>query len=219
MDGSPLNEIELRVLGALIEKDLTTPEYYPLSLNALTNACNQINNREPVMSLGEPAVLRAVELLRDRRLGYVFSGAVNRVVKYGHKAAEVLELSPAEVAVVCVLLLRGPQTLGEIRGRTGRMHEFKDLPEVQAVLQALASRSQPIVACLPRQTGSKEPRYVQLLGGPITTPVASAPAPAPAIGATDEPDRVAKVEIEVAELRQEVAELRTQLAAFRKQFE
>jgi uncharacterized protein YceH (UPF0502 family) len=144
---------------------------------------------------------------------------VNRVVKYGHKAAEVLGLSAAEVAVVCVLLLRGPQTLGEIRGRTGRMHEFKDLPEVQAVLQALASRSQPVAACLARQTGSKEPRYVQLLGGTIAAPPASSPAPAPTIEATDEADRVAKLESEVAELRKEIGELKSQLASFRKQFE
>jgi uncharacterized protein YceH (UPF0502 family) len=218
MDGSPLNEAEIRVLGSLIEKEITTPEYYPLSLNALTNACNQINNRDPVMTLGEPAVLRAVESLRDRRLAYVFSGAVNRVVKYGNKAAEVLALPPAELAVLGVLMLRGPQTVGEIRGRTGRMHEFKDLAEVQAVLQVLAARPEPLVVCLPRQTGSKEPRYAQLLGGAVTAPPAAAETPAPP-PAADEAERVAKLQSEVDGLRREVADLRQQFAAFRKQFD
>jgi uncharacterized protein YceH (UPF0502 family) len=218
MDGLPLNEVETRVLGSLIEKEVTTPEYYPLSLNALTNACNQLTNRDPVVALGEPAVLRAVESLRDKRLAYVLSGAVNRVLKYGHKTAEVLELSRPELAVVCVLMLRGPQTLGEIRGRSGRLHEFKDLAEVQAVLQALVTRPRPLAVCLPRQAGTKESRYAHLLAGEVTTGAPAAPPPAEASSA-QETGRLEQLEKEVASLRSEIADLRRQFAEFKKQFE
>ncbi|HEY4300018.1 MAG TPA: YceH family protein [Candidatus Didemnitutus sp.] len=218
MEKLVLDQSEMRVLGALIEKAVTTPEYYPLSLNALTNACNQINNRDPVMNLGETEVRRAVESLRDKRLAYVSSGAVARVSKYGHQAAEVLELPAPELAVMCVLMLRGPQTVGEIRGRTGRLHEFADLPAVQSVLQALASRPVPLVACLPRQTGTKESRYAQLLAGEaIASAAGNGEQSEMAVPA--ESDRVATLEKEVVALKAELADLRRQFADFRKQLE
>jgi hypothetical protein len=213
-----LNAMEVRVLGALIEKEVTTPEYYPLSLNALTNACNQINNRDPVMTCGEPDVLRAVESLRDKRLAYVSSGGTSRVQKYGHKATEAFELPPAELAVMGVLMLRGPQTVGEIRGRTGRMHEFADLPAVQSVLQVLASRAVPLVVGLPRQSGTKEARYAHLLAGDISIPETVRGGTPPAAPAA-ETDRVVSLENEVARLRSELADLRRQFGDFRKQLE
>jgi uncharacterized protein YceH (UPF0502 family) len=218
MDGLPLNEAEIRVLGSLIEKDITTPEYYPLSLNALTNACNQINNRDPVVDYGEQTVSRAIDSLRTKRLAFALTGAESRVLKFGHKATETLELPRPELSVLCVLLLRGPQTVGEIRGRTGRMHEFKSLEEVQAVLQALASRPEPLVTVLPRQAGTKEPRYAQLLGGAIATAPVAAEPPAPEPAAVDS-EKIARLEAEIATLRSEVAGLKQQFAEFRKQFE
>lgn len=218
MDRPLLNEFETRVLGSLIEKEITTPEYYPLSLNALTNACNQINNRDPVVMYSEQQVLRAVESLRDKRLAAAISGGDSRVVKYGHKTAATLELQRPEIAVLCVLLLRGPQTVGELRTRTGRMHEFACLADVQAVLQALSSRSEPLASVLPRQAGTKEPRYAHLLAGEvITTPSTTEPpfvAPIPV-----EPNRQAQLETEVATLRRELDELREQFTALRKQLE
>jgi uncharacterized protein YceH (UPF0502 family) len=218
MDGLQLSQVEARVLGALIEKEITTPNYYPLSLNALTNACNQINSRDPVVIYGEAEVLHAVESLRDKRLAYVSSGAVSRVLKYGHKAAEVLALPRPDLAVMCVLLLRGPQTVGDIRGRTGRMHEFNELAEVQAVLQALSARPVPLVACLPRQAGTKEPRYSHLLGDEAAAPrvpVGIAEGPPPPAGR----DNIARLEAEVEGLRRDMDDLRRQLADFRRQFE
>ncbi len=218
MDKLLLNEFETRVLGCLIEKEITTPEYYPLSLNALTNACNQINNRDPVVDYGDQQVLRAVESLRDKRLATAISGGDSRVVKYGHKAADTLELSRPEVAVLCVLLLRGPQTVGELRTRTGRMHEFASLADVQTTLQALSARPEPLATVLPRQAGTKEPRYAHLLAGEIiTTPSTTEPpfpAPIPA-----SPDRITQLEAEVASLRTELADLRQQFTDFRKQLE
>ena len=218
MDKLLLNEFETRVLGALIEKEITTPEYYPLSLNALTNACNQINNRDPVVLYSDQQVLRAVESLRDKRLASAISGGDSRVVKYGHKAAAALELQRPEIAVLCVLLLRGPQTVGELRTRTGRMHEFASLADVQTTLQALSARAEPLATVLPRQAGTKEPRYAHLLAGEIITipsttePPFSTPAPA-------SPDRISQLETEVASLRTELADLRQQFTAFRKQLE
>lgn len=218
MDKLLLNEFETRVLGSLIEKEITTPEYYPLSLNALTNACNQINNRDPVVVYGDQQVLRAVESLRDKRLATAISGGDSRVVKYGHKAADTLALARPEIAVLCVLLLRGPQTVGELRTRTGRMHEFASLADVQTTLQTLATRPEPLATILPRQAGTKEPRYAHLLAGEIiiapstTEPPFSPPAPA-------SPDRITQLETEVASLRNELAELRQQFTDFRKQLE
>jgi hypothetical protein len=217
-----LDPAEVRVLGSLVEKAITTPDYYPLSLNALVNACNQLNNRDPVVSYGEPTVLRALEVLRNRKLVFVFEGAASRVSKYGQKFPEALGLSPAETAALCVLMLRGPQTTGEIRGRSGRLHEFAGLDEVESALQALAARSpQPLVTRLPRQTGFKESRYAHLLAGP---PAAASPTPiseATATVGSDAPtaDLTANLAREVEELRRELSELKAQFADFRKQLE
>jgi uncharacterized protein YceH (UPF0502 family) len=207
--------VEARVVGALVEKAVTTPDYYPLSLNALVNACNQTSNRDPVTAYEQAAVTRALESLRDKKLAFVFEGAASRVTKYGHKFAETLGLSGPEVAVLCVLLLRGPQTVGEIRGRTGRLHEFAALGEVESTLQTLAARApQPLVVRLPRQTGFKESRYAHLLSGPPAAAPAETPPAEPA-GAADG-DRVGRLEQEVAGLRRELAELKAQLAEFRR---
>jgi uncharacterized protein YceH (UPF0502 family) len=208
----PLNAAEVRVLGSLIEKDITTPDYYPLTLNALVNACNQSSNRDPVVSYGEADVMRALDLLREKKLAFMFQGADSRVAKFGHRIAESLELARPETAALCVLLLRGPQTPGEIRGRTGRMHEFPTLEATEATLNALIARSpDPLAARLPRQAGMKEQRYAHRLSGE-----AAAPAPQPA-GQDDE--RLARLERDATALRAEVAELRQQLADLRKQLE
>ena len=223
MEPIVLNAAEVRVLGALVEKAVTTPDYYPLTLNALTNACNQTSNRDPVVAFDEITVVRALESLRERRLAFMFDGALSRVPKYAHKLDERLELTPPEVAVLCVLLLRGPQTPGEIRGRTGRLHEFATIEETEAVLQGLAAKlPQPLVAKLPRQTGFKESRYAHLLAGEVATPAAaeSAARPEPAtVLVRLENERLAKLETETADLRREVAELRQQLADFKKLLE
>lgn len=214
-----LNAIELRVLGALIEKELTTPEYYPLSLNALTNACNQKSNRDPVMALDETDVVRALDGLRFKGLA-LQSADGGRVPKYAQSAAAKLHLDPAEVAILCELLLRGPQTLGELRTRCERMHPFADLAAVETVLDELAEREPPLVARLPRQPGRKEHRYAQLLGG---TPELPAEAAAPEEGATRqvraENERLTALEEEVGTLRSELDALRDELATFRRQFE
>src|SRR6476620_3195312 len=162
-----LEPTEARILGALIEKQLTTPEYYPLTLNALINACNQKNNRDPVVSLDEKTVSDALERLRDRNLVYVFYGSTSRVPKYKHMLPSVYELDERETAVVAVLMLRGPQTLGELRERTGRLHEFAGLGEVQETLDTLTRRDEPLVLKLERQAGQKEARYAHLLCGPV----------------------------------------------------
>src|SRR5580658_127274 len=217
-----LNAVEARILGSLIEKDITTPDYYPLTLNSLTNACNQSNNREPVMVLGEDAVTRGLDLLREKKLAFMFQGADSRVAKFGHRIAESLELARPETAVLCVLLLRGPQTVGEIRGRTARMHEFASLEETEASLTALAARTPDALAVrLPRQAGMKEQRYAHLLSGEVQVPSPLAPtqaeAAAPAPRAGDE--RLARLEGEAAALRAEVAELRRELGDLRKLLE
>src|SRR5271169_2339221 len=162
-----LTEIETRVLGSLIEKDITTPDYYPLSLNALVNACNQKNNRDPVMNVDEGAVRDALNRLHDDGLAGPASGADGRVTKYEHRLQETFNFSRGETAVLCVLLLRGPQTPGELRGRTERMHRFEDLDAVQASLQKLTQREPPLVTVLPRQPGTKESRYAHLMTGEI----------------------------------------------------
>jgi uncharacterized protein len=218
---APLNPVEVRVLGSLIEKDITTPDYYPLTLNSLTNACNQSSNRDPVVSLSEQDVVRGLDSLRVKKLAFMFQGADSRVSKYGHRFVESLELGRPETSVMCVLMLRGPQTVGEIRGRTGRMHEFASLDETEAVLNSLAERSPaPLVVKLPRQSGLKEQRYAHLLGGPVSLPAVEADyKPEPAVLAVRlENERLAKLEGETASLRQEVTELKRQLEEFRKQF-
>ena len=216
-----LNTVEVRVLGSLIEKQITTPDYYPLTLNALTNACNQLTNRDPVVSFEETAIVRALDTLRDKRLATLFHGAESRVAKYRHSFGDVLPLTPAEVAVLCVLMLRGPQTVGELRTRTERLFAFDNLPEVEATLNGLRTRQPPLVTKLPRQPGTKESRYAHLLSGPIdVTANEKAPPLEPAtIAVRAENERIAKLEQEVAEFRRELAELKQQLADFRKQFE
>jgi uncharacterized protein len=215
-----LNDSEVRVLGCLIEKELATPEYYPLTLNALTNACNQKSNREPVMSLEEGDVVRALDSLRFKQLALV-SAEGGRVAKYRHILAEQLRLSPAELAVLAELLLRGPQTVGELRTRAERMHRFADLAAIEAVLEELMARTPPLVARLPRQPGRKEQRHAHLFSGePELTADERPPAPGAArLRVMAENERIAELEEEVAVLRTEVAELRRIVEAFTAQFE
>jgi uncharacterized protein YceH (UPF0502 family) len=222
-----LNSVEARVLGALSEKDITTPDYYPLSLNALVNACNQKNNRDPVMTLDEAAVREALDGLHNKNLAGPASGADSRVTKYEHRLQEMFNFTRGETAILCILLLRGPQTPGELRGRTERMHHFEDLTEVQSSLQRLMQRDPPLARVLPRQPGTKESRYMHLLSGDMKDPgirdasVAQAPSPAypvinAAIPSTDR-DRIMHLEDEVATLRKEVTDLKQQLERFRTQ--
>ena len=217
-----LTDVEARVLGALVEKENTTPEYYPLSLNALVNACNQKSNREPVMTLDEDAVRSAIRSLNDLGLTRFASSADSRVGKFEHRLNETFNFHRHEVAILCVLLLRGPQTPGELRTRTERMYAFEDLESVHNALNLLAKREPPLVKVLPRQPGTKESRYAHLL-----SPVAETHA---ALGASqDEPgqhqpressrDRVDAMQAEIEALRAQVADLQQQFAAFRKQFD
>ena len=209
-----LNAIEARVLGALVEKEITTPEYYPLSLNALVNACNQKNNREPVMHLDEDAVRQAVRGLEDDGLAGPRRGD-SRVTKYEHRLQEVFNFTRGETAVMCVLLLRGAQTPGELRGRTERMHRFEEIEDVLATLQKLMQREPPLVTALPRQPGTKETRYAHLLSGELE---ASEIVPA-GVAETSGDDRVAQLEAEVAGLKQEVAALGQDIAGLREKIE
>jgi uncharacterized protein len=218
-----LTEIETRVLGALIEKDITTPDYYPLSLNALVNACNQKNNRDPVMTLDESAVRDALSSLQEKRTAGPASGADSRVPKFEHRLQEVFNFDRREIAIVCVLLLRGAQTPGELRGRTDRMYHFDALDDVISTLDRLAQREPPLACVLPRQPGTKESRYMHLFSGEPPqgmedTNVERALLPATA-GANSASDRITKLEEEVSRLRDELSEVHAQLAAFRKQFE
>jgi uncharacterized protein YceH (UPF0502 family) len=212
-----LDATEARILGALVEKQLTTPEYYPLTLNSLVTACNQKNNRDPVMSLDERTVTNAIEQLRDRNLVYVFYGSTSRVPKYKHMLPSVYELDPAGTAVMAVLMLRGPQTLGELRERTGRMHEFTGLGEVQETLDGLMRRDEPLVVKLERLAGKKEARFAHLLSGEID--VESLAAAQPATRSGFDPSRIEGLEIEVTALREEVTRLGQLFDEFKKQFE
>jgi len=162
---NPLSDAEVRVLGALIEKDITTPDYYPLSLNALVNGCNQKNNRDPVMMLDEEAVRGALDSLQAQGMAGSAGGADSRVTKYEHRLQEVFNFDRREIAVLCVLLLRGAQTPGELRGRAERMYRFEGLEDVHGALDRLGQREPPLVAVLPRQPGTKESRYMQLFSG------------------------------------------------------
>jgi hypothetical protein len=217
-----LNPDEQRVLGALVEKQIATPDYYPLTLNALVNACNQKNHRDPVVEFGEATVLRAMDRLRQQHLAFVFEGADARVPKYGHTFAKAFELEPPEVAVLCVLLLRGPQTPGELRSRTPHLHNFESLAAVEAALQRLSTRAEPLVKKLPRAPGTKESRHTHLLGGEVNVEAMAATTPveeSPGILPPADPDRVAKLEAEIEQLRQQLSDLQTQFAELRKQFE
>jgi uncharacterized protein YceH (UPF0502 family) len=210
-----LNEVEARVLGALIEKEITTPDYYPLSLNALVNACNQKNNREPVMTLDESSVRTALYNLQAKRLAGPAS-ADSRVTKYEHRTQEVFNFTRAETAIIDVLMLRGPQTPGELRGRSERMYRFEELSDVQATLQRLIERDPPLVKMLPRQSGTKESRFAHLLSGNVEGWEAPVESSAPvARGAIDD-ERVARLESELAELRKEIAELKMQVEGLSK---
>jgi len=228
----PLDVATVRVLGSLAEKAFTTPDNYPLSLNALTAACNQTSNREPVLALAEATVLEAVAELRARSLVSEVFRSDSRARRYRHLLSETLKLHPAEMAVLCVLLLRGAQTVGEIRTRTTRLHQFEDLPRLQLTLDALMTLSEPLVLQLPRRPGQKEARYTHLLAGePLE---AAEPAPAEAasspqapnraaalvqdVGQPQAPDRVAALEEDVGALRAELAALRAQFEEFRRQF-
>ena len=214
-----LTESEVRVLGALMEKDITTPEYYPLSLNALVNACNQKSNRDPVMQLEENAVRDALSGLQEHRLAGPAGGADSRVTKYEHRTQEVFNFTRAETAIVCVLLLRGPQTPGELRGRTERMHRFETLDDVQSALQKLMQRQPPLAKVLPRQPGTKESRYVHLLAGNVIVPeLPTMAAPATEVHSIDN-NRITHLEEEISNLRKEMADLKDQLEGFCKQFE
>ncbi len=220
-----LNEVETRVLGALMEKDATTPDYYPLSLNALVNACNQKNNRDPVMTLDETAVREALDSLQQKRLAGPARGADSRVTKYEHRAQEVFNFTRGESAILCVLLLRGPQTPGELRGRTERIHRFEHLDEVLSAMQRLIQRDPPLARVLPRQPGTKESRYMHLLSGDIEdagepgSNVARAPSPVTADSDSADAGRIARLEEEVVDLRKEVSDLKQEMESFRKQFE
>jgi uncharacterized protein len=212
-----LDDIETRVLGALLEKDITTPDYYPLTLNALLAACNQKSNREPVMELGEAAVRGALQSLEEKGLAGL-ARAEGRVARFEHRIGEVLNLGRRESALLCTLLLRGAQTPGELRGRSERMHRLEDLAEVQLVLQKLIEHDPPLVKLLPRQPGTKEARYVDLFGGhqaEINDSTSSAANPLPA----SREERITTLESEIAQLRGEFEALRQQFADFRSQFE
>ncbi len=213
-----LNAAEARVLGALIEKDITTPDYYPLSLNALVNACNQKNNREPVTNFDEETVRLALRNLSEKRLAGPSSGADSRVTKYEHRLQEAYNFTRPETAILCVLLLRGPQTPGELRGRTERMHRFEDLDEVLSGLQQLMRREPPLAKALGRRPGTKEIRYAHLLSGDVEAWEPPAEMASAGSGSADA-ERIIQLEEQVATLRGEVAELKQQIAEFRKQFE
>lgn len=214
-----LTETEARVLGSLVEKQLTTPEYYPLTLNALVNACNQKNNREPVVVYDETTVNRCLENLRDRNLVYVFYGSTSRVPKYKHMLPTVYELDPAETAVIDVMLLRGPQTLGELRTRTERLHGFSGLGEIQETLDGLARRDDPLVVRLPVQPGQKEARFAHLLSGEIDIEAFAVAQSTRSTRSGIDAERVEKLEEEVSSLRAEVEELKQTFEQFKKQFE
>jgi uncharacterized protein YceH (UPF0502 family) len=195
-----LSAVSARVLGSLVEKEITTPEYYPLSLNALTNACNQKSNRDPVMNLDEDQIRQALHALEDHGLAGAARGSDSRVSKYEHHVQEVFNFTRGEVAVMSVLLLRGPQTPGELRGRSERMHRFEELSDVQSTLQRLMQRDPPLVKVLNRQPGTKEARYAHLLSGEPSEAMAE-----------PETENRSHLETEVAALREEVAELRAQV--------
>ncbi len=201
-----LNPVEQRVLGALIEKEMATPDYYPMSLNALVNACNQKNNREPVMSLEDSDVLNAIEAMRHSALAYEISGPQHRVPKYSHGLGAKLNLGNRDLAVLSVLLCRGPQTPGELRGRTQSLHPFEDLESVQMTLSKLASREEPLVKELPRAPGSRENRWTHLLGDVPETPSGFAVE-----AAAPRHDRIAELEERVKALEDFVERLKAQL--------
>jgi uncharacterized protein YceH (UPF0502 family) len=214
-----LNQLEVRVLGSLMEKETTTPDYYPLSLNALVNACNQKSNRDPVMDVDESAVREALYSLGDKGLAGTVSSAESRVAKYEHRMQEVFNFTRRESAIICVLMLRGPQTPGELRGRTERMFRFDDLADIQSTLQRLAQRDPPLAKMLARQPGTKEARYVHLLAGDAEAWDAAQSSVVAASDMSAGGGQISVLEEAVARLEQEVASLKREFTDFRKQFE
>jgi uncharacterized protein YceH (UPF0502 family) len=217
-----LTEVEVRVLGSLIEKQVTTPEYYPLTLNALTLACNQKNNRYPVTALAEAAVAEAVESLRAKNLAYVFYGSNSRVPKYKHVVPEIFHLSQPELALMCALMLRGAQTVGELRDRTARLYDFSGLEEVEETLQLLIVKEpEPLAIRLSRQPGQKEARFAHLLAGEVSSDFSGEiePLRQAVAGRQSSGERISKLEQEVATLTADMEELQKQFAEFKKQFE
>ncbi len=216
-----LSDVEARILGCLIEKETTTPDYYPLTLNSLVNACNQKSNRSPVVSYEETSVVRGLDSLQDKGLSEKIYKADSRVPKYGHLFMKKLNLSRSEVAVLCVLMLRGPQTTGEIRGRSERIHKFNDLGEVENVLDELMNKEHPMTIKLPRQAGRKESRYMHLLSGEpdITESPASLPEEPAARQVRSENERIAKLEDELENLRKEFETLKQEFNDLKSQFE
>src|SRR5579863_9288231 len=198
-----LTEVENRVLGSLVEKELTTPEYYPLSPNALVNACNQKSNRDPAMNLGEDSVREALRTLEKKGLAGPADNMVSRVSKYEHRLQEAYNFTRHETAILAELLLRGPQTPGELRSRADRMHKFDDLGIVLTTLRKLMEREPPLAKLLPRQPGTKEARYAHLLSGDVQMQEAETQSPAATAGSLGSGDRVARLEEQVGNLQSE----------------
>ena len=216
-----LTPTEVRVLGSMIEKQVTTPEYYPLTLNALTLACNQKNNRSPVTAFTESQVEEALNSLREKNLAYVFHGSTSRVPKFKHVAPEVLHLTPPEMAVMCVLMLSGPQTVGEIRTRGSRLYDFSGLEEVDETLHALGTKdTDPMVVKLPRQPGQKDARFAHLLSGEVDVEqLAEDQTTGRTTRRSSDAERIEKLEERVETLTSDVEGLRQQFEQFKKQFE
>jgi len=202
-----LNDQEVRVLGALIEKEITTPDYYPLSLNALAAACNQTSNRNPVVHYDEQTVVQALDTLREKKLVHLVDRGESRVTKYRHVLYETLNMSRPVIAVMCVLMLRGPQTMSEIRTRTSRLYDFTSLEQVETTLNGLMSGESPLITRLARQSGQKEVRYAHLLSGEVAF---TEPEPEAESEAQPQVDRIAKLEREVEELKRQFEEFRRQ---------
>lgn len=211
-----LNEVEARIVGCLIEKEATTPEYYPLTLNALINACNQKSNRFPIVDYNEKTVNQALEDLREKNIVYVFYGSTSRVPKYKHILPKLLEIDLHEVAILCVLMLRRFQTIGELRERTNRIYEFESLEEVHQTLDELMKRDEPLIVELPKQPGQKESRYAHLLSGEISAEMLEFTPHTPTQA---KQEQIAKLEKEVEELKTNYATLRAEFEEFKKQFE
>jgi len=210
-----LNDVEARVIGCLIEKEATTPDYYPLTVNALIAACNQKTNRFPVVEFDEETVTGALDSLRDKNLVYIFFGGSSRVAKYKHLLPKILDLAYPEIAVLCVLMLRGPQTPGEIKSRTSRLYSFSGIEQVEETLSALRGRDEPLVVDLGRQPGQKESRFAHLLSGDVDIPDASSFMSVSRPGSA----KLDEMEKEIGELRNEIGELKEQFEEFRSRFE
>lgn len=212
-----LNEIEARIIGCLIEKENTTPDYYPLTLNALTNACNQKSNRNPVVDYDEQTVQQAIDSLLSKDFVYLFYGSGSRTPKYKHLLSKVLELDHSETAVICVLLLRGAQTLGELNQRTSRIYEFSGLDEVHQTVDGLTKREEPLLIPIPKQPGQKEARFAHLLSGDVDFEAVSSEIPTRSSAAGN--SRIGELEEKIAELESELGSFRDEFEEFKKQFE